>query len=122
MRNIREHFLLSSSGKRDQYAREGLQGQSVAARAARTFLDRELALHTFLFMAPNGAVNLVGASLELHLQFGALTGLYFFGFLLDAFSLDLQRMDGIAGVHGDSDEFPMNFSEYLSKRTRPGSE
>ena len=51
-------------------------------------------------MTVHRAVKLIGASLELHFQFGALAGLYLFGFLLDAFSLDLQGVDGVAGVHG----------------------
>src|SRR5215211_7679957 len=89
-----------AAGRATPKAASRLFGQLVASRAPRTFLDRELALHTFLCVPVHRAVNLVGASLELHFQFGALAGLYFFGFLLDAFSFDFQRVDGVAGVHG----------------------
>src|SRR3712207_9558223 len=52
-----------------------------AARSASlTLLDRELALHTFLRVTVHRAVKLVGASLELYFQFGAMAGPYFFGF------------------------------------------
>jgi hypothetical protein len=54
-------------------------------------------------VAVHRAVKLVGASLELDLQSGVLTGLYLFGLLLDALAFDLQRVDGVAGVDGLKD-------------------
>src|SRR5215203_4855736 len=67
---------------------------------ALSFFNSDRCLHALVLVTVHWTRKPVGASLEIHSQLRAFTGLYLVAKLFDAFSLDFQRMGGLTGVHG----------------------
>src|SRR5215217_7558596 len=73
---------------------------SLCLTDALSFFNSDRGLHALVLVTVHRAGKPVGASLEIHSQLRAFTGLYLVAKLLDAFSLDFQCMGSLTGVHG----------------------